>query len=60
MKCLKAVMDALKIYQIQTSTKQERTDLTKIINDHRSRIKEIYWSRGPYANFVLDLDNFDL
>ena len=48
MKCLKAVMDALK-NQPQTSTKQERNDL-------RRRMRNIYWD----ANFVLDLDNIQL
>ena len=48
MKCLKAVMDALK-NQPQTSTKQERNDL-------RIRMRWIYRD----ANFVLDLDNIQL
>ena len=56
MKCLKAVMDALKIYQLQTSTKQEHTDLRNVIEDHRRRMRNIYWD----ANFVLDLDNIQL
>ena len=56
MKCLRAVMDALKIYQLQTSTKQEHTDLRNVIEDHRRRMRNIYWD----ANFVLDLDNIQL
>ena len=53
MKCLKAVMDALKIYQLQTSTKQQRTDLIDdLINDLRRRMRWIYRD----TNFVLDLD----
>ena len=57
MKCLKAVMDALKIYQLQTSTKQQRTDLIDdLINDLRRRMRWIYRD----TNFVLDLDNIQL
>ena len=56
MKCLKAVMDALKIYQLQTSTKQEHKDLRNLINDLRSRKRWIYRD----ANFVLDLANIQL
>ena len=57
MKCLKAVMDALKIYQLQTSTKQQRTDLIDdLINDLRGRMRWIYRD----TNFVLDLDNIQL
>ena len=56
MKCLKAVMDALKNYQLLTSTKQEHTDLSNVINDLRIRMWNIYRD----ANFVLDLDNIQL
>lgn len=57
MKCLKAVMDALKIYQLQTSTKQECTDLSKVIDDLRSRMRKIYWDAKRKK---LDLDNIQL